>query len=106
MIQKKLATFRIDADQWDAFQEWAKRSGTNASALLVNYIEQCLVSTPSRFSHFPDRMNKNLDKRLDSLEQRLLFLETSLEARIQYLIQQHLAATHHQSLPSDENNQP
>jgi len=37
MIQKKLATFRIDADQWDAFQEWAKRSGTNASALLVHY---------------------------------------------------------------------
>jgi hypothetical protein len=106
MIQKKLATFRIDADQWDAFQEWAKRSGTNASALLVNYIEQCLVSTPSRSSHFPDRMNKNLDKRLDSLEQRLLFLETSLEARIQYLIQQHLAAIHHQSLPPDENNQP
>ncbi|MFB2891734.1 hypothetical protein ACE1CI_02205 [Aerosakkonemataceae cyanobacterium BLCC-F50] len=106
MIQKKLATFRIDADQWDAFQEWAKRSGTNASALLVNYIEQCLVSTPSRFSQFPDRMNKNLDKRLDRLEQRLLFLETSLEGRIQYLIQQHIATNHHQFLPSEENNQP
>lgn len=104
MRQKKLATFRIDADEWEAFQEWARRSGTNASALLVNYIEECLDRTPTRFSRMPiDRITNNLDKRIDRLDERLTFLETSQEARIQKLIQQHIAAINDTLNQTEEN---
>ncbi|MBE9225336.1 hypothetical protein IQ264_07810 [Phormidium sp. LEGE 05292] len=106
MKQKKLATFRIDADEWVAFQEWARRSGTNASAILVNYIEECLERTPTRFSHFPiERMNKNIDKRLDNIEERLKLLETSLEARIQKEVQQQIAISNQEFMQKHKINE-
>ncbi|MFB2877124.1 hypothetical protein, partial [Floridanema aerugineum] len=104
--QKKLATFRIDADEWVAFQEWARRSGTNASAILVNYIEECLELPPTRFSRFPmERMNKNIDKRLDNIEERLKFLEVSIEARIQKEVQQQIAISNQELIQKDKINE-
>ncbi|MFB2894920.1 hypothetical protein ACE1CI_18585 [Aerosakkonemataceae cyanobacterium BLCC-F50] len=48
MNDRKLATFRIDASQWKAFLEWAKRSVTNACVLWCEYIEGCLFRSPTR----------------------------------------------------------
>ncbi|MFB2835357.1 hypothetical protein [Floridanema evergladense] len=82
MNHKKLATFRIDVSQWQAFQEWAKRSGTNASALLVDYIEQCLDRPPTRVTKFRLAPKYNTDKRIDSIDKKLEQLEISIEKQI------------------------
>lgn len=94
MNQKTLATFRIDASQWQAFQQWAKRSGTNASALLVEYIEECLVRPPAKAGKFPLHPTTNhLDKRIDELDKRLKLLETSIDQRIEVIIQHQMSAS-------------
>lgn len=82
MPAKKLATFRIDASKWQAFQQWAKRSGTNASALLSEYIEQCLDMAPTRISRLSIDTNNtsHLEQRINELEKRLKYLETSMES--------------------------
>lgn len=82
MNHKKLATFRVDVSQWQAFQEWAKRSGTNASALLVDYIEQCLDRPPTRVTQFRLAPKSNTDKRIDSIDKKLAQLEISIEKQI------------------------
>ena len=35
----KLATFRIDGDDWQQFQDIARKNNTTASALLVNFVQ-------------------------------------------------------------------
>ena len=40
----KLATFRVKEDNWLNFQALCKESGTNASAVLIAYIQACLYS--------------------------------------------------------------
>lgn len=92
MTKKKLATFRIDPNEWEAFQEWAKRSGTNASALLVDYIEQCLDRPPSKISKFlQNETTSNIDYRIDTIEKRLKALEESIEQRIEKFIKRQMA---------------
>ena len=92
MKEKKLATFRIDSDQWIAFQEWAKRSGTNASALLVEYIEQCLLQAPTQASRFRlEGAVTNIDERLERLERKLKSLEASLEPRIKEILNKQMS---------------
>ena len=82
MTPKKLATFRIDADEWEAFQQWAKRNGTTASALLVEYIEECLDRPPTKPSGIRlEHMVINLTKRIDSIDKRLSLLETPSNVR-------------------------
>ncbi|MCL1474610.1 hypothetical protein [Argonema antarcticum] len=91
MKKKKLATFRINPDEWQAFQEWAKRSGTNASALLVDYIEQCLDRPPDKISRIsPDGTTNNIDYRIDSIDKRLKALEGAIEERIEKLIKRQM----------------
>ncbi|OKH30832.1 hypothetical protein NIES2119_30120 [[Phormidium ambiguum] IAM M-71] len=82
MNDKKLATFRIDASQWKAFQEWARRSGTNASALLVEYIEECLNRAPTKGAKFGKEPAINIDKRIDSLDKRIAQLEELIAERM------------------------
>lgn len=93
MAAKKLATFRIDANKWQAFQQWAKRSGTNASALLTEYIESCLDIPPTKISRFSIDKNDHgsLEQRIDELEQRLKDLQTSMEASIKQAVEMQLA---------------
>lgn len=92
MAKKKLATFRINGDEWEAFQEWAKRSGTNASALLVDYIEQCLDRPPAKISIISQNETiNNIDYRIDTIEKRLKALEESIEERIEKFIKRQIA---------------
>ncbi len=90
MNDKKLATFRIDASQWKAFQEWAKRSDTNASALLVEYIEECLSRSPTRGVKFSLGPTISIQRRIDSLDKRIAQLEISLDRRIEESIAQRI----------------
>lgn len=93
MAAKKLATFRIDIHKWQAFQQWAKRSGTNASALLTEYIEGCLDVPPTRVSRFSIDRNDDasLAQRIDELEQRLKDLQSSMESSIKQAVEMQLA---------------
>ena len=104
MTKKKLATFRIDPDEWEAFQEWAKRSGTNASALLVNYIEQCLDRPPSKISRFSlNGTDDNIERRIDSIDKRLKLLEGSIEEKIEKLIKKQMVSIQPEVVsPEDE----
>lgn len=93
MAAKKLATFRIDANKWQAFQQWAKRSRTNASALITEYIDGCLDIPPTRVSRFSIDKNSDdsLAQRMDELEQRLKDLQSSMEASIKQAVETQLA---------------
>lgn len=87
MTAKKLATFRIDPDEWEAFQQWAKRNGTTASALLVEYIEECLDRPPTKPSGIRlEQMVINLTKRIDSIDKRLKVLETLPHVRSEEIV--------------------
>lgn len=102
MTTKKLATFRVGADEWEAFQQWAKRHGTTASALLVDYIEQCLDKPATKPSAIRlEQMAFNLANRIDNIDQRLNLLETSLSRRIQEIVRQQMA-----SLTTDRTSVP
>lgn len=72
---KTLATFRIEAKTWKAFQERAKMSGTSASALLVDFIDSYLggteAPTPAPVVASQDELAE-LRKRIDSLEETVL----------------------------------
>lgn len=37
-----LATFRLEKEYWQAFQTWAKRRGSTASAELTRYVLACI----------------------------------------------------------------
>ncbi|MFB2920177.1 MULTISPECIES: hypothetical protein [Aerosakkonema] len=104
MAAKKLATFRIDPNKWQAFQQWAKRSGTNASALLTEYIDGCLDIPPTRVSRFSiDRNNDvSLEQRMDELEQRLKDLQSSMEASIKQAVETQLANLQNQVSQSEQ----
>ena len=39
MSESKLATFRVDAEYWQKFQEKARGEGATASALLVQFVK-------------------------------------------------------------------
>ncbi|WP_178381644.1 hypothetical protein [[Phormidium ambiguum] IAM M-71] len=50
-------------------------------------------------------MNKNIDKRLDNIEERLKLLETSLEARIQKEVQQQIAISNQEFMQKNKINE-
>ncbi|MBD2181883.1 hypothetical protein H6S82_00245 [Planktothrix sp. FACHB-1355] len=107
MTNKKLATFRIDASKWQAFQQWAKRSGSNASALLVEYIEECLDTAPTRRSIFPlNQTANNIDERIGSIDERLKLLEASVERRVKEAIEQQIAYHLAELASKSEKSQP
>lgn len=50
-MTSKLATFRIDDELWQQFQDIAKQNGTTASALLVGFVQgvvktECIDDKP------------------------------------------------------------
>ncbi len=76
-----LATFRIDEELWGKFKDIAKNKQTNASALIIQYIQGVVSSggvdnppkaTPPNIDISPqpnlDDIYKYIDKKLDNLE--------------------------------------
>jgi hypothetical protein len=72
---KTLATFRLDAQLWEAFKAEATKNGTNASAALIAYCRDYVGETSrqvsgSRIDKCIDEVSPsisidNLDKRID-----------------------------------------
>jgi hypothetical protein len=57
MTDKTLATFKIDPDHWEAFKFKANESGSNASALLKDFIS----------AYLSDRIDLKQDGSIDTL---------------------------------------
>jgi hypothetical protein len=99
MADSALGTFRVDKDSWTKFQEIAKSGGTNASKLIVGFIDACLDNSidindykTTKPKPKPENLNENidvyLDKNLDTRIHRNLdvricdYLEKNLDAHL------------------------
>ncbi|MFM6349021.1 MAG: hypothetical protein ACKPFK_28355, partial [Dolichospermum sp.] len=69
-----LATFRIDEELWGKFKDIAKNKQTNASALIIQYIQGVVnsggvdnvpQSTPQNIDNFPKLSIQDLEKIID-----------------------------------------
>ena len=94
MTESGLATFRIEKERWIRFQQLAKDSNTNASKLIIGFIDACLdsridvndytiVETKSETSS--SDIDKYLDKYLDA------YIDKYLERRIDVLMENNLS---------------
>lgn len=101
MADKILATFRIDPSEWEAFKNAATASGTNASALLIEFVRtyphKSVESPPKTTdSHLDTTENNCIDDsspRLDSIEARLDKIEdSSLDNVVSDLVEKRLEA--------------
>lgn len=78
--KSQLATFRIDADKWDAFKRKARQNGASASEVLIGFIDAYLgegeVPTPTLIPELDELadIKAKLD-RLEVLESRIDKLE-------------------------------
>ena len=90
MTERTLGTFRIDKAQWEAFQSRAKENGSNASSLILSWIDlyldgnlDSLDKTESCLDNSIDNVDSRIDKRLDEIlltvQERLDRLEQELE---------------------------
>ncbi len=83
-----LGTFRIDKEVWKSFQEKAKADGQNASAVLNRFIRQYLdgvVGIPAD-RESPVHLESSLEERIEAIVQAQLAASiANLEARIDEL---------------------
>ncbi|MEP0918980.1 hypothetical protein NC981_19285 [Leptolyngbya sp. DQ-M1] len=67
-MPEKLATFRCDDALWEAFKQKAKANGSNASAVLLQYVrdhgDESSDDSARRSEHLDARINAHLEKRL------------------------------------------
>lgn len=61
MPDKSLATFRIEPEKWEAFKALATSNGSNASAVLIDFIETCLATNRIHIESSASTTNFNLD---------------------------------------------
>lgn len=71
---KTLATFRLDAQLWEAFKAEAAKNGTNASALLLAYCRDYVSGesrqvSSSRIDKCIDEVSPRID--IDNLDERI-----------------------------------
>lgn len=79
-MTSKLATFRTDSDIWQKFQDKAKTKGTNASALLQNFVQNYLDDNLDSI----DKQSRQTDNSIDiNLDERI---DTALEAKVDFSI--------------------
>lgn len=98
MTEKTLATFRIDPSEWDNFKGAAMAVGSNASALLTEFVHWFVagnrlsptVVTPDPT---PTHLDNSVQKRLDGLEEYIDKLPASLDELIDQRIEERLASS-------------
>lgn len=79
-MTSKLATFRTDSNIWQKFQDKAKAKGTNASALLQNFVQNYLDDNLDSI----DKQSRQTDNGIDiNLDERI---DTALEAKVDFSI--------------------
>jgi hypothetical protein len=68
MADKILATFRIDPDKWESFKELSANNGSSASAVILQFINNCLDTkqTPSSAHVSLDSLEFLIDKRIEA----------------------------------------
>ncbi|HEY9866829.1 MAG TPA: hypothetical protein V6D21_21835 [Candidatus Obscuribacterales bacterium] len=72
---QKLATFKVDEQDWEAFKALCDAQGTNASRTLISFIEQSLADGKIDESLLPksrSSSSQNIDIDIDNLEARLM----------------------------------
>ena len=77
---QKLATFKIDENDWEAFKTLCEKQGTNASRTLISLIDKSIADGKIDESLLPkyrsassqSASSQNIDIDIDSLETRLM----------------------------------
>lgn len=85
MADKTLATFRIDPEEWEAFKNAATSQGSNASALLTEFVRWYLAGNRLDVATVPtpSHLDTSLQQRLDTIEQSLdELIDKRIEARL------------------------
>ncbi|MEH1786453.1 MAG: hypothetical protein V7L23_12915 [Nostoc sp.] len=94
MADKILGTFRIEPDKWESFKALATSNGSTASAVIVQFIDNCLDTRqiPSTYGDHSSlgKVEALIDKRIEeslaiSISELRSQLETQLEARLEEL---------------------
>lgn len=94
MADKTLATFRIDHQEWEAFKNMAAASGSNASAVLTEFVRsylapnsQCPTPNPQplHLDNLDTAINERLDKVLDDRGLKPEIIKEQLEEHTAYL---------------------
>lgn len=86
---QKLATFKIDESDWEAFKTLCEGAGTSASRTLISFIEQSLAAGKIDESLLPKpKSSIASDVNLDELEARLM---ARFEARLSEVIEKKLS---------------
>ncbi|QMS91363.1 hypothetical protein HUN01_28590 [Nostoc edaphicum CCNP1411] len=92
----KLATFRIDDEDWQKFQELAKTQGTSASALLVNFIRSSITSPEVTKRQESGDVESAIQAKLASIDERIenavQLKLADVDRRIESAIQEKLVA--------------
>lgn len=96
MTEKVLATFRIEASDWESFKNAAMAEGSNASEIMKEFVRWYLagnrLESPTVIT--PTNLDNSVPERLDSLEQRLdKVANISLDETITRCIDERIAAS-------------
>jgi len=85
---QKLATFKIDENQWEAFKAVCETQGIPASRALVGFIDSTVNAGKVDESLLPKpKTSQNIDIDIDGLEARLLDrLMARLDDRLEAVI--------------------
>ena len=90
MTESGLATFRIEKERWIRFQQLAKDSNTNASKLIIGFIDACLdsridVNDYTIVETKSETSSSDIDKYLDA------HIDKYLKGRIDILMENNLS---------------
>lgn len=72
MSDKTLATFKIELDQWEAFKSKASASGSNASAMLKDFISAYLSGQIDLNQDGSIDTFVNLDEKIEAVLDRVM----------------------------------
>lgn len=81
-VGQKLATFKIDEQDWEAFKAVCEAQGIPASRALIGFIESSINAGKVDESLLPKPKNSSTDIDLGELEDRLMARVDGMEDRL------------------------
>ena len=88
MVDRTLATFRIDKETWKEFKQWASNRGSNASTELNQFILRSLGRIDNNLDSNLDNKNNRIDKDIDKRIEK--YLDNNLDTRIEAIVKKYL----------------